>query len=215
MGAADDSKWTLRRAVRDWVRQPGTWLSLLSLAVSGATIAYVKFYPGTIKIYLPAQVAVYASEDASMAIAVNTSLVNDAPPNHVKIVEDASLRLRWSDRALECGWVGTTELIPTRDFEIKYGKLEGPAKEQLDQFAPQNRVAPFSIKAQELQARTLLFSCRDPGVAHGGTPVLVEVTMTVKTEGTRYSSAPSRYELSREQMATSLKNKSWEWIERK
>ena len=140
----------------------------------------------------------------------------DAPPNHVKIVEDASLTLRWSDhRVLECGWAGTTELIPTRDFELKYGKLEGAAREQLDQFAPLNRVAPFSIKAQELQARTLVFSCPGFGIAPGGTPVLVEATMAVKTEGSRYASAPSMYELSRAQLAVSRENKSWEWIGRK
>jgi len=208
---------TLAAKVRKWFREPSTWLSLFSVVVSVGTSIYLTFWWGSVKIYMPPDIAIGLFNATYWQFAASTSLVNSAPPNNLKIIEDARLTVRLgnSSREQHCEWSGTSELIPTQEFQRLYKdvtRLDEIAKTKRDQFGPWQRKAPFSLHGGELRAKMLIFECSELESGSLRGPTQVRATIAVRVSGKWSRPSPERvYELPQELIDTARKDQSWEW----
>jgi hypothetical protein len=225
MATEDVPEGSVRSNLRRWLREPPSWLALFaaagslgSIVVSIGTSLYLNFYRGEVVVHLPTRIAFSIVADGAQ-FAVNASLVNAAPPNNLKIVDDAALELRLGDSPTphKCEWRWTSELIPTAEYEQKhkrlYDELSEAHKQLVDQFAPPTRSAPFKIQGKELQSRTLIFHCPAldlPGAAE----TRIAVYVGVEAAGQPYWSAERVYVLTRRDVDTAREQKSWEWLKR-
>jgi hypothetical protein len=223
MTAPGSPKHSFRTKLRSWFQEPSTWLSLSSLLVSGITFLYVNYYADTVTIYMPKQIAFSAPPGLPLEFVVGASLLNDAPPNNVKIVEDARLEVSITAggsafEQLRCNWTETRDLIPTLDFERLYGKLNDKAKMFTDQFGPPRRRTPFTIHGKELQSPSLVFNCLKPmatapSVANTSDSRRVETVIVLMTANKTSTSEKRAYTLPRD-VEASTNDGSYNWIDR-
>jgi hypothetical protein len=169
---------------------------------------------------MPKQIAFRTPLAAPMEFIIAAALVNDAVEHNIKIVEDAELEVELERGAgapgdrLRCRWMENRDLIPTTEYEARYGKVSEAAKVFRDQFTPGRRRAPFVIHSKELQSPSLVFNCGQPippGAA--GTNLNVHVVLDVMTATKTYRSERHGYALPGD-LQKSTHDGSWNWIER-